>query len=96
MIQRISAANARNNFSDLLGKVYYGGKRFVISKLGKPYAVLINIDEYKKFDSARRYFFEKVDAVRKKNKGNPPLQVKKDVSAAVLEVRKKRNLGDND
>ena len=95
MIQRISAANARNNFSDLLGKVYYGGKRFVISKLGKPYAVLINIDEYKKFDSARRYFFEKVDAVRKKNK-NSSLQVKKDVSAAVLEVRKKRNLGDND
>jgi len=89
MIQQISAANARNNFSDLLGKVYYGGKRFVISKLGRPYAVLMNIDEYEKFDSARKYFFEKVNAARKKNKSRPSSQVKKDVSVAVSEVRKK-------
>ena len=34
-------AQAKKHFSELLGRVAYGGERIVISKRGKPLAVLV-------------------------------------------------------
>lgn len=89
MLQPISIAQARNNFSDLLGEVYYGGRRFLIEKLGKPFAVLIGVEEYKRFEEMREYFFRKIRAERAKNKSAPFTQVEKDVAEAIAAVRKK-------
>ena len=89
MLQQITTVNARNNFSDLLGQVYYGGKRFLIKKLGKPFAVLVGVDEYRQLEEARAYFFKKIKTQREKNKKVPYSQVEKDVAKAVNWVRKK-------
>jgi prevent-host-death family protein len=48
MPTRIAAADARNNFADIIGRAHFGGEAFVIEKQGKPYAVVIGIDEYRR------------------------------------------------
>lgn len=89
MLQPISIAQARNNFSDLLGEAYYGGRRFLIEKLGKPFAVVIGIEDYKQLEAARDYFFQKILAQRGKNKTISSSQVDKDVNQAISAIRKK-------
>jgi len=41
----VSMTQARNNFSDLINKVVYGSDRVVISKMGKPVALLMSIKD---------------------------------------------------
>lgn len=43
--ETISVAEAKKTFSELLGKVAYGKKRIVITKRGKPMALLSPPDE---------------------------------------------------
>jgi prevent-host-death family protein len=43
--ETISIAEAKRTFSGLLGKVAYGGKRVVITKRGKPMALLSPSEE---------------------------------------------------
>lgn len=40
----VSVAEAKKNFSELLGKVAYGKKQIVITKRGKPMACLVPAD----------------------------------------------------
>lgn len=88
MLQSISIVQARNNFSGLLGEVYYGGKRFLIEKLGKPFAVLMAVEEYQKYEQAREYFFDKIKNVRQKNQEIPLIKVNKDIAEAIKFARK--------
>lgn len=87
MLQTITTAKARGNFADLLGEVYYGGKKFLIQKLGKPFAVLINVEEYKKLEELRESLFNEVLENREKNKKIKPSQVQTDVDEAISAVR---------
>lgn len=91
MLQPISSAQARNSFSDLLGDVYYGGKRFSIEKMGKSMAVLVGIDEYNKLEEAREFFFAKIASERKRNNETPFKQVENDVSLAIKAARNKKS-----
>jgi len=91
MLQSISIAQARNNFSDLLGEVYYGGKRFLIEKLGKPFAVLVSVEEYNKFEELRESLFKELLANRAKNKNISYRQTQKDVAEAIKAVRKSKS-----
>ena len=43
--ETMSIAEAKKHFSDLVGKVAYGKKRFIITKRGKPMALLTPADE---------------------------------------------------
>ena len=46
MIKReVNVAEAKKHLSELLGRVAYGGERIVISKRGKPMAVLVPASE---------------------------------------------------
>jgi prevent-host-death family protein len=40
----ISVAEAKKRFSDLLGRVAYGGETFVIARRGRPIARLVPLD----------------------------------------------------
>jgi len=42
----VSAKQARQNFSEILNEVYYGGKKVIISRSRKPMVVLISIKDY--------------------------------------------------
>jgi prevent-host-death family protein len=43
IMQNVSVAEARQHLSEILGKVAYGGKAFVITKKGRPMAQLMPI-----------------------------------------------------
>jgi prevent-host-death family protein len=63
-IKDVGVAEAKKQFSTLLGRVAYGGERIVISKRGKPMAILIPADDDP--------FFSIVDEVTKDRAKHKP------------------------
>ena len=45
MINRVNVAEAKRRFSDLLGRVAYGKERVIITRRGRPMAILIPPDQ---------------------------------------------------
>lgn len=88
--RRMSAREARANFADLLGLVYYNREPVIIEKKGRPFAVVINPEQYavveKQIEKARAT----VDRVRERNADNDPEEVLRDVTAVVEQVRQER------
>lgn len=86
--RRISAKEARDNFTDLLGTVYYGKEAVVVEKQGRPFAVVISPEQYERFKIvAKDRFFEIVSEIQAKNKNVNPKKVLRDVTKVVEEVR---------
>ena len=89
----MTAREARDKFADLLGIVFYGKEPVMVEKQGRPYAVVINPDEYENYQAfkkiAKKRFFELTDEIQAKNKGVDPDQVLKDVTKEVEKVRQK-------
>lgn len=48
MPTKIRAADARNNFAEILGRAHFGGESFLIEKQGKPFAVVLGFEEYRR------------------------------------------------
>lgn len=94
IIQRMSAKEARDNFTDLLGTVYYGKGSVVVEKKGRPFAVVINPNEYESYQNfkkaAKKRFFELVDEIQAADKGKSFDKVYRHVTKIVEEVRKER------
>jgi len=55
--------------------------------LGKPFAVLLNVEEYKKLEELRESLFKEIAANRNKNENIPLKEVETDVEEAVTAVR---------
>jgi prevent-host-death family protein len=72
MPTRIAAADARNNFAEILGRVHFGGEAFVIEKQGKPYAVVIGIDEYRRLQECSSGAEPALETGPEEAKGGPP------------------------
>jgi len=88
MLAKISAKNARDGFTDLLGKVYYSREPIAIEKKGRIFAVVVNPGEYEDLKKiAKSKFFEIVDEVRQSNPNQNSDEVLRDVTAAVEEIR---------
>jgi prevent-host-death family protein len=49
---KVSAADARNHFSELLGRARFGRESFVVEKQGKPFAVILGLEEYQRLVEA--------------------------------------------
>lgn len=91
--RRITAKEARDNFADILGTVFYGKRAVIVEKQGRPFAVVINPDEYETYQNfkkaAKKRFFEIVDEIQQANKGADYNKVLKDVTGVVEVVRKR-------
>ena len=86
--RRISAKDARNNFSDLLGSVRYSGEPVIVEKKGRPFAVMVSPEDFERFQQlAKEQFFETVREVQQDNKDADPSEVLRDVTEAVEAVR---------
>ena len=88
MAIRMSAKEARDNFSDILGRAYYRGEPTIVEKQGKTMAVVISpadFDQYQKL--AKDRFFEVVYQIQERNSDKDPDEVYRDVTEAVEEVR---------
>jgi len=54
MDKAISMVEAKSKLADLVGQVAYGGERFVLQRRGRPMAVLISVDEYRRLRELER------------------------------------------
>jgi len=87
----MTARYARDNFTDLLGLVYYGKKAIKVEKKGRVFAVVVNPDEYQFLKKAmQNKFFDVVDQIQKKNIGKRADGTIKEIASTVDEVRLKR------
>ena len=91
---KVTAKEARDNFTDVLGMAYYGKQSVVVERGGRPFAVVINPDEFDKYEkykeAARKRIGEIIEEIQVANKGANYDEVLKDVTEAVEEVRRKR------
>lgn len=83
-----TARDARDNFTDLLGTVYYGNQSVAIDKNGRTFAVVVNPGEYKALkNAAKSRFFEDIKDIQSTNQGVDPEVVLQDVTAETELVR---------
>jgi len=54
MLQALSATEARNTFLPLLDKVSSGGERYMVTRHGRPVAVILGYEEYSRIESTLR------------------------------------------
>jgi|SRR3989344_1622025 len=91
---KVTAKQARDNFTDILGMVYYGKQSVVVERKGRPFAVVINPEEYERYENfkaaAKKRFFEIVEEIQARNKNVSFKKVYKEITEAVEEVRSKR------
>jgi prevent-host-death family protein len=53
MSKRISAAQAKAQFSALVARVAYGGEHYVIERRGKPLAALVSVGDLERLEQGR-------------------------------------------
>ncbi len=94
VVKRMSSRDARANFSELLGLVYYTQEPVVVEKKGKPVAVMISPREFERIqqerEERRQAGWEAVRRVQEANRDTDPDEVYRDVTAVVDEVRQER------
>jgi len=91
VVRRMSAREARANFSDLLGTVFYTNEPVIVERKGKPFAVVISPEQYRVMQEEIQRAWRSVDELRAENKSTPTEQVLKDVTAEVEAVREETN-----
>ena len=87
MVKRMSSTEARENFADLLGSVYYTKEPVIVEKKGKPVAVLISPEQFETLERDREKFWATVDQIRQRNADKDPDEVLADVTREVEAVR---------
>lgn len=87
MVKRMSSKEARDNFSDLLGSVYFTKEPVVVEKKGKPVAVVISPEQFEMLGKGSERFWATVDQIRQRNADEDPDEVLADVTQEVEAVR---------
>lgn len=84
--REVSVAEAKKHFSELLGRVAYGGERILISKRGKPMALLVppfqdatkeHLSEVEGWLDPTDPFFEAVEQIVRDRQTHTPRVVEK-------------------
>ncbi len=87
----VNTKQARDNFSDMLGRVYYRDEIITIEKKGKLYAVLISPEAYQRYqEAAKKEVLRIVKTMHTKNAQLPADLAEKDIASVVEDVRQAR------
>lgn len=97
MTQLVSVRDLRNRFAEILNTVVYGNTSVVITRFGKPQAVLVDYKEYQRLLNPKNKFSEKewqalftpLDKIRKNLPKVSAKKVKKDINEAIKYARRK-------
>ena len=85
----VNVTEARDNFSEILGRVKFGQEIVTIEKKGKPYAVIISPTQYALLQkAAREQFGAVVRQIQSRNANVNDDEVMRDVTAEVEAVRR--------
>src|SRR3954453_17145454 len=85
----INVTEARDNLSEILGRVKYGEEVITIEKKGKPYAVIISPEQYAAFQKdAKQQVGALLQKIRNRNRDVNDTDLAKDVAEETEAVRK--------
>lgn len=90
MTQTMKASEARQQFSQLLNKVFRRETRIVVEKSGIPVAAIVStqdLEQLQVLEAEREARFAVLDRIRAKNADQDPDEVLREVTAVVEEVR---------
>jgi prevent-host-death family protein len=87
VVKHMSSREARANFADLLGSVFYTNEAVIVEKKGKPVAVVISPAVYQALQEASARDWAVIEGLQAHNADKDPDEVLADVTAAVEEVR---------
>jgi len=89
MATHMSAKDVRDQFSDVLNRVYYQREPIVVVRQGKPMAVVVSLADFERYQQlAKERFFQTVDQVQARTGGHDPEEALREVSEAIDEVRR--------
>jgi len=83
----MGAREARNNFSQLLGQVHFGGQVVIVERFGRPMVAIIPLQDYQRLIAERETRFQVLDEIRRRLPDLPIEEVKQDVAEAIAAVR---------
>ncbi len=86
----LGAREARAQFADLLGRVYYRGDTVIVERSGKPMVAVIPIELYEQLVAEREARFAVLDRIRENLPDIAEDEVLADVAEAVDAVRVER------
>lgn len=87
MVTKVSAKDARNNFSELMGRVRYGREIVIIEKQKQPMVAMIPADQLDDLLSLRRQRFTALNSIRERLPEVPDDEISQDVEEALKAVR---------
>ena len=87
MAKRMSAKEARAQFSEILGMVRFGKETVIVEKQGRPMVAIIDVDLYERWKAAREARLTVFDEIRSKNRDKSPEGMEKDIREGISEVR---------
>lgn len=90
MTQVMKASEVRQQWSQLLNKVFRDQTRVVVEKSGIPVAAVISAEDLKRFtqlEEQREERFKALDKIREAFKDVPTKELEREVNKAVSEVR---------
>lgn len=79
--------DARANFSELLGSVYYTNNPVTVEKKGKPFAVVVSPQQYQRLKQEEEKDWAIIGELRAKNADKDPDEIYREVTKVVEEVR---------
>jgi prevent-host-death family protein len=87
MVRKLSAKEARDNFSDLIGSVHYSREAVIVEKQGRPFVVVVNPDEYEHLVRAREERFAVLNRLHAKNPTVSPEEAEADALREIAAAR---------
>ena len=87
MAKTMGAREARNNFSQLLGQVHFGGQVVIVERFGRPMVAIIPLQDYQRLIAKRETRFQVLDEIRRRLPDLPVEKVEQDVAEAIAAVR---------
>jgi len=90
MTQTMKASEAREQFSQLLSKVFRGETRIIVEKSGIPVAGIISARDLERFaemEREREEDFKALDATRAAFEDVPDEEIEREVARAISEIR---------
>ena len=90
LVKRMSAREARNNFADLLGLVYYSKEPVIVEKRGRPFVVVISPEDYERLLKDREERLAVFDEIRERNVDVTPEEAEADAAREVAALRRQK------
>jgi prevent-host-death family protein len=98
LTQTMKASDARQNFSQVLNRVFKGETRVVVEKSGIPVAAIVSADDLETLNRAeeqRKRDFAILDEIGVAFKDVPPEEIEGEVAKAVAAVRRENRQRQN-